>query len=151
MSEHDDDLMMDELRGIARELEPVPPEIVAAAEASLTWRTVDDELAELAFDSLLEPGAMAGTRGGAGPRLLTFSAGERHVEVEVTTLDRHCRLVGQLVPPNAAAVEVRAGVGTVTVQADEIGRFTAESIPAGPTSLRVTIGGTSVTTAWVIL
>src|SRR5436305_155195 len=124
MSDRDDDRLMDQLRAVAGQVEPVPPDVVAAAQASLTWRTVDDELAELAFDSRLDTGALAGTRSATmvGPRLLTFSAGERHVELEVTEIGRDRRLVGQLVPGQPGSIEVRAGVGTMRVEADEVGR-----------------------------
>src|SRR3954463_12241122 len=120
MSERDDDGLMAELRAVAGELEPVPADVIAAAEASLTWRTVDDELAELAFDSRLEEGALAGTRSDmmTAPRLLPFSAGERHVELEVPEIGRDRRLIGQVVPGEPASIEVRAGVGTITVRAD---------------------------------
>ena len=49
----DDDLLR-ELGRVVTAADPVPPEVIAAAKASFTWRTIDAELAELAFDSLLD-------------------------------------------------------------------------------------------------
>ena len=44
--------------------EPVPADVVAAAKATFTWRTIDAELAALTFDSVADADALAGVRGG---------------------------------------------------------------------------------------
>ena len=36
-----------------RTAEPVPDRVIAGARAAWTWRTIDEELAELVFDSAL--------------------------------------------------------------------------------------------------
>src|SRR2546423_120672 len=147
-----DDHLVSELRAVANAVDAVPEPVVAAARASLTWRTIDAELAELAYDSLLDDAALAGTRAGGdtGPRLLTFEAADMSVEVEVTEVGARRKLVGQLVPPAPATVEVRHPGGTSTVAADGLGRFSVDAVDAGPVSLRITVTG-PVTTAWVVL
>ena len=67
-----DDRLIEELRGAARRFDPLPESVREAARASLTWRTVDAELAALAFDSAVEPSTNARSSGDS--RLLTFSA-----------------------------------------------------------------------------
>ena len=65
------------------------------------------------------------------------------------------QLVGQLVPPQAAEIEVRHAAGTTTIQADQLGRFHADAIGSGPVSLRCRLAaappGPPVVTEWVPL
>ena len=71
MTDHPTDPLLDELRRLARAVDPVPDEVTAYARAALGWRRVDAELAELLADSRLE--ALSSTRSGAETaRSLTF-------------------------------------------------------------------------------
>ena len=66
----DDELL--ELVGRAlRTAEPVPDRVIAGARAAWTWRTIDEELAELVFDSAVE---LTGVRSEDTARQLTFRA-----------------------------------------------------------------------------
>ncbi|KWW99807.1 hypothetical protein C3Y87_07210 [Carbonactinospora thermoautotrophica] len=142
------DELLDELRELLNEIDPVPAEVVEAAKASFTWRTVDAELAELTEDSALAEAA--GIRGPGGPRLLTFEAPDLTVVVEVSAIGDRRRMLGQLVPPYAAEVEVRHRDGTETVSADDLGRFTVEQVPAGPVSFACrSASRRTVVTSWV--
>jgi hypothetical protein len=145
--------LLEQLRELGHAADPVPAEVAFAAKGSFVWRRIDAELAELTFDSLLEDAASSGVRSGATVRLVTFSAAEVSVEVEITETGDRRRLIGQLVPPQAARVEVRAGSGSTQVEADELGRFTADGLGAGPASLRCQLGSTArvVETGWVVL
>jgi hypothetical protein len=150
----------DELRRIAARLDPVPAALLHAAQAAFTWRGVDAELAELAFDSLADRESLALVRGGDEPRLLTFHAADLTIELEIRPPVREHppaagvehRLVGQLLPPGPARVEVRHPDGVLTVEADELGRFAAERVSTGPISLRCQQAGAArgpVVTEWV--
>jgi hypothetical protein len=147
----------DELRRLAARFDPVPDELVRAAEAAFAWRGVDAELAELAFDSLADREGLALVRGGGEPRLLTFHATDLTVELEVlassaTATSAQRRLIGQLLPPGPARVEVRHPRGVLAAEVDELGRFTVERVSAGPVSLRCqqsAAGSTPVVTEWV--
>jgi hypothetical protein len=125
-----------ELRAPAARLEPVPDRLVQAAVDAYAWRTVDADLAELVFDSLADSQEAALVRGGEGERLLSFQASSLTIEIEVTAAGAARRLVGQLVPPQRADVEIRRQDDVVTIATDELGRFIADSLPAGPVSLR---------------
>jgi hypothetical protein len=132
------------------ELDPVPPQVVQAGKASITWRTVDAELAEISLDSLLE--GAAGVRSAVGPRLVSFEAPNLTVEVEIGETGETRRLIGQLVPPTPAEVVVRQPAGEQTVTADELGRFTVQNVPAGLVSLLVRVADATeqaVVTSWV--
>jgi hypothetical protein len=131
----EDEALLEELRGAARRFDPPPAPLLEAARASLTWRTVDAELAALRFDSVVDQ-ALAAVRSAEGPRLLTFAAPGLDIEVEVSPIGPRRQLVGQLVPAQAARIDVRHAGGVTTVQADQLGRFGVEAISAGPVSLR---------------
>src|ERR1700730_558499 len=114
--------LLGELREMGRAAAPVPPPVLFAAKGSLAWRRVDADLAELTSDSLLDD-ALAGLRSGDVARLVTFEAEDVSVEMEITVTGDSRQLIGQLVPPQAASVEVRSEHGTVDVDADALGRF----------------------------
>ena len=94
MSASDDDLL--ELVGRAlRAADPVPDRVLEGARAAWTWRTIDQELAELVFDSAAE---LTGVRSEDTARQLTFRA--PGMEIEVMIVDEASRrIVGQLIPP----------------------------------------------------
>jgi hypothetical protein len=148
-----DETLLAELRAVAAEVEPTPPELLTAARGSYTWRTIDAELAELSYDSLLDT-SPAGVRGSGTVRRLTFTGAGLTVELEVDTGDSgKPRLTGQLVPPHAADVQVRNLGSSVTVEADEVGRFSVAGVRAGPISLRYVprVGTGAVETGWVVV
>ncbi|SEP33134.1 hypothetical protein [Amycolatopsis saalfeldensis] len=136
-----DERLLADLADALRERRAVPESFVTAAKAAFTWHAVDAELAELA------PAAPAGTRaGGGGHRSLTFTAGGLTVSVELTP----DALLGQLVPPSAATVELCGPDGVVaSTAADEVGWFTLRPAPRGLFRLRVRTGtGPDVHTEW---
>lgn len=140
--------LLGELREVLGEADPTPAGVLTAAQASFTWRTVDTELAELVDDSALAP--TVGIRSSGGPRLLTFEAPTLTVVVEVSAVGEARKLVGQLVEPGAARVEVRHQGGSTEVVADDLGRFTLDQVPAGPVSFRCELAGLApVVTSWV--
>lgn len=148
-----DDELAAWLAAAAGRYDPVPVDVVAAAKGSFTWRTVDTDLAALAYDSALDDAPLAGVRGGGGTRTLTFEAPDLTVEVAVDEGGTRT-LVGQLVPPQPADVEIRYPGGSETVEADEVGRFRSTGIPPGPVSLVCRARRhpeTVVETDWVVL
>lgn len=148
--------LLAELREAGR-LDPVPQEALAAAKVGFVWRTIDAELAELTYDSLLEDQPLAGVRGtpaSDAARFLSFASelAQLTVEIEAVTEGGRRRLVGQLVPPQPGEIEVRHAAGSVTVEADELGRFSAGDLAPGPVSLRCRgASGADVATDWVLV
>jgi hypothetical protein len=130
-------------------VDPVPPAAVQAGYAAFTWRTIDAELAELCEDSLLA-GSTAGGIRGSDTRLLTFEAPSVNVVVEVTDVGDRRKLVGQVIPVVACELRIEHPAGTTTVDVDELGLFSAESVPCGPARIAMTVpGGGAVVTSWV--
>jgi hypothetical protein len=132
-----DEQLLQELRNVLP-ADPVPPAVVAAARATFTWRSVDDELAALLSDSA--DLALTGVRGG-GDRRLAFEAPQLVIEIVLVPGSRGSRLEGQLAPPGPARIEVLRGDQVTEIEADEHGRFALDGIANGPLALRVLRGG----------
>lgn len=151
MTDHEDDLMVQELRGVAAHRpEPVPGAVVAAARAAFTWRTVDEELAMLAFDSSTEERELAGTRG-EEPRMITYENAVLHLDVEVSDEGDAHALTGEATPPPDRMALQRAGGEPVELVVDALGRFRADGVPSGPARFRVAYGDQRITTQWVAI
>ncbi len=103
----DDDPMLAELRRVLDAIDPIPAAVQIAARAAIEWRTIDAELAALVHDSSVDEPEFAVRGAATAPRCLTFEAGELTIEVEAEPGDDDSlRIVGQLVPPQAAQVAV---------------------------------------------
>jgi hypothetical protein len=131
----DDERLLEDLRRVVGELDAVPDHVLAAAQAAIGWRTIDDEIAELLHDSAAEPLA-AGVRAEETTRVLSFRGEFLELELEVSGSGPDRTLIGQIVPPQAAQVEIRHGSGVTRADADERGRFTVMSVAPGNISLR---------------
>lgn len=138
------------LRSTFEAADPVPPDALAIARTSLSWRDPDAALAELVADTLVDA-TQVRTRRAGGPRLLTFHADGLTIEVEVAEVGERRRLLGQVVPPSRAEVIVRWANGQIRANADEIGRFSASDIPSGQVSLLCSLESATepVATSWV--
>jgi hypothetical protein len=147
MAVSDDELLALVGRAL-RTADPVPDHVVHGARAAWTWRTIDEELAELVFDSAAE---LTGVRSEDTARQLTFRA--PGMEIEVMIVDEASRrIVGQLVPPGAFTIRVLAGDEEHEATTDRLGRFAFDAVTPGPVRLAVTdADGTHVvTTEWVL-
>lgn len=148
----DDEALMAELTELLAPVTEPPPSVLAALRELFTWRTVDAELAAMVYDSLLDA-APARTRAAAQPRILVFEAGGLTIEVEVDARPSGRRLLGQLVPGQAAELELRCDGDPIAATADELGRFT---MPLPAASQRVSLrcrlrDGTEVETAVTVI
>ena len=152
MPDEADDELTGELRRLAARLDPVPPELLDAAAGAFTWRDIDAELAELVFDSLLDTDEASLVRGAPERRLVSFTGGGLTIDVEVTSVGPERTVMGQIVPPQRGVVDIRRRQGTVSIEADELGRFRSGPLPPGPLSLRLRpVGGAPVVTDWLAL
>lgn len=142
-----------ELRALFDSVDPVPPAVLEQASDLYGWRTVDAELAELSYDSLVDRGGLAGVRHAgltdSGLRLLGFETGAGgHTGIEIEVSGR--RLLGQLVPAAPANVHVQCSRGpTIRVEADDLGRFRVEPVPRGPARLLIEYPHRTIGTAWM--
>lgn len=149
----DDDVLLDELATLLGPQHEPPPEVLHAAREVFTWRTVDAEIAALTYDSLLDD-AQAMVRAAGQPRILAFEIAALTIEVEVDASPSGRRLLGHLVPAQAAELQLRSDhevVGTGSV--DDYGRFVMD-LPDSPCrlSLRCLLaGGVSVESASAVI
>lgn len=134
----------EELRQAAAVLDPLPPALLQVAIDAYGLHDLDARVAELTFDSLVDAIPVRGVTD--APRMLTFSAGEVMVDVEVTGRG----LMGQVLPPQPARIEVLGGPqSAVVLTADDMGRFVADTAPSGPFALRLRTGEDVVVTEWL--
>ncbi|MFE1886326.1 hypothetical protein [Streptomyces diastatochromogenes] len=140
----DGDLLEEELRQAAAVLDPVPAGLRQLALEAYALHDLDARIAELTFDSLVDALPVRGEP--EAPRMLTFRAGELTVDVEVTGEG----LIGQVLPPQSARIEVLGGPQTTRpVTVDTLGRFTSDQPPTGPFALRLRTGGEVIVTEWL--
>jgi hypothetical protein len=145
----DDDHLLTELRA-ALGPPDVPAAVLTAAKAVYTWRTIDIELAELAFDSAVTDDVPTGVRGEAATlRTLSFETGNLAIEVGITS----DTLIGQFTPAQPGMVEVHALDGVrARFEVDDRGCFSVDPVPSGRFRLAFTMTHTGrVITDWVTL
>ncbi len=154
LSKLDDDALMALLDEAVKEADAVPDRRREAARAAFTWRSVDDELAELLHDSALDAGAAVRSSAGA-PRSLAFGRSGLTLEIEVDG----DQVLGEVI---ASGVAMEAeGLTSVTLQrpeapdvtttVDGAGFFRFAGVGTGAARFVVERGGWSLTTPWVTL
>ena len=113
----------DELMALLREAQDghrhVSDQARAAARAAFAWRTIDEELMELTFDSLLQDEVLVRSIT-SDVRVIGFQGGGFALEVERDGAE----LMGQVLPAAKCRVTLIARLGEpLTVHADETGFF----------------------------
>jgi len=148
MNASDDELLALVGRAL-RAADPVPDHVIDGARAAWTWRTIDEELAELVYDSSNQ---LAGVRSEDTARQLTFRSPGVEIEVMVTD-EASRRVIGQLIPPGEFTVRLLIGDAVIEEPTDRLGRFTFNGIAPGPVRLVVVDehGHHLVITEWVLL
>jgi hypothetical protein len=144
--------LLDDLRRLARKVDPVPNEVTSYAKAAFGWRTIDAELAELLSDSALQALPAFARSGEARARSVTFRADNLDIDLSIQDDDDRRVLLGQLTPPGDAVIEVRRDDGSVAAaaDADRLGRFRIELAHGGRVRLRIRRDGTrDVETSWI--
>lgn len=129
MNSANDDILAG-LPEVIASADPIPPDLLAAVQASFHRRVPDAEVAELVFDSAVDE--TPGLRAVATGRALTFEGPGMSVDLELV---RERRVVGQITPPGPRRVDVRSVGGVVVSAVDELGRFVVDDFPKGPVSL----------------
>lgn len=145
----DEDALLNLLRRAIGAADPVPDHVMAAARGAVAWRTIDQDLADLVFDSTAE---LTGVRGPNAARQLTFRSDG--VEIEVMLVDSAARrLVGQLVPARSTTVTLEGTDAQLEQTSDRFGRFSFDRVHTGPVRLKVAggAGARDIATDWVLL
>ncbi len=139
-------LLADLKEALAAAQHPQRQLIVATAQDAFNYGDLEDELAHLVYDSLLEDDLVRSVRAAEVSRMVVFECQALTMELEL----RGREIIGQIGPPGPATVIVETSDGTLTtVQADALGCFTARaSDPQGLLRFRVTRPGSSAITEW---
>lgn len=146
----DDDRLLHLLSQALEHQSPMTEQAKEGAYAAFAWRTIDAELAALAYDSGME--LSTGARSDEVARQLTFASDGLEIEVMVVP-DGARRLVGQLVPPLVATVTLTRNDQVLETTSDDLGRFAFDLPGSGPTKISVSRGPGKppVDTEWVVL
>jgi hypothetical protein len=153
----EDDRLIDELRDLFSQRDPVPPLVTQSAKAALGWRRLDAELAELLADSALDVELLGLARGArATLRSMSFSVGELAIDVEIHGEGDDREVLGQLHPPARARIELQSADQAVStiIESDSLGRFRTKLPAAGSIRLRVAsdaAGADWIETSWIPL
>lgn len=134
--------VLDDLALALRAQDDVDPRHREAARAAFSWRTIDDELMELTYDSLLTPTTVR-SAGAAAPRTVSFSSSIGSIDLEIDGE----RVMGHVLPGGTVTVVMTNVVGErLEAPSDEDGVFELIGSLTGP--VRFTIEGTG-TTQWL--
>jgi len=147
---NDDDLLMEQLRGLAGHAQGVPELVDQAARAALSTRRLDAEMAELVLDSHADTASPV--RGDDQTRLLTFRTAVVTVELEVRPTGDTVDLRGFATGTSGAVVVETATGQRHRADVDAGGWFSVDRLPR--TSVRLLLSGTrgtDVTTSWTLL
>jgi hypothetical protein len=141
-----DEELLRELRAALQE-SAVDENVIRAAQAAFTWRTVDAELEVLGLaDSRMNDRALVRDSDADGRHTLAFHGERLSVEMEIDDAG----IVGQLTPPQPGQVTlVTPGGPQTTTQADEVGCFAFPPPAPGPLRLDCRVGSDRFITEWV--
>ena len=138
----DDDRLFAELRAAVDSVDPVPERLLDGARSAFVWRTIDEELAQLTFDSLADPEVLVRSGQAVHLRFATSASG---IEIEIAD----DAIIGQVVPPATAVRLLRRSGEPIDVVCDAFGQFTTDDPPSGPIRILVVYeDGHDVATEW---
>lgn len=148
---HGDRELLEQLReALASASHPQRDLVIANAQDAFSFQRLDEELAQLVYDSLLDAGAQSATRAAMDPRVVVFENDAMSIEIEIIG----DTIVGQVAPPTQVRITVEMPEQEAfAVQADELGcfSFTASSLGAlsrGPLRLQIERDKKLTVTEW---
>ena len=146
----DDDLLAALRTALRTAAHPQHDLVVANAQDAFGYQRLDQELAQLVYDSLLDAGAPSATRASDGSRTVVFENDAISIEIEIVG----DTIVGQVAPPGEVRITVEVpDEQPFQVEADELGCFslTAASLHAlgrGPLRLQIERNQKVTITEW---
>ena len=140
----DDAGLLAAIREIFESVDPMPSDLPERIRFSLALRNLDAEVAR--FASATDGLALA-ARGPEESRTITFDSDSLTIMIRVdANLDGTVRVDGWLAPPQSRDVEMQMAQGSLSVRADDAGRFVFPGVPRGTArvvvhSARASAGG----------
>jgi hypothetical protein len=130
-----DEVLLDDVRELLQALDPVPSHLHDRIRLALALRDLEGELAR--FVGPAEEAVLA-ARGAEQTRIVTFDSDSLTIMIRVdANSDGTARVDGWLAPPHPRLVEMKLTDNSITVTADELGRFVFYSVPRGAAQLIV--------------
>jgi len=142
---HEDDALLAALKeALETAWHPQEDLVMANAQDAFTFSRLDEELASLVYDSLLEP-ELVQTREATETRTVVFESEALSMEVEIVGDS----LFGQVTPDGERHIRVEATNGRpLEVTTDELGCFRVRVPTDGAFRLRITRSGSTTVTEW---
>ena len=139
----DDLALLDAVRALWEARDPVPEGLAGRIEFALTLDALETEVATLTQVDLAKAGSRAGET--ETVRTVTFSTETLDAMVTLTDApDGTVRVDGWIAPGAPMRVELVVAGSTLTVDADEDGRFVLEAVPKGLAKFALHPGGRTV-------
>ncbi len=125
----DDAELIATIREVFKLIDPMPQDLPERIRFSLALRDIDVEIARLGSEA---DELVVAARGTEESRTITFDSDSLTIMVRIDfNADGSVRVDGWLAPPDARSVEMRMTDTSITVAADEMGRFVFHSVPRG--------------------
>ncbi|HLK02201.1 MAG TPA: carboxypeptidase-like regulatory domain-containing protein [Streptosporangiaceae bacterium] len=131
--------VLDHIRDIYRQIDPMPADLPERIRFSLGMRGLEAEVARLAAeDDLLQVAA----RGAEHSRTVTFDSDSLTVMIRIDPSENDTvRIDGWLAPAQRREIDMQTTAGTLHALSDEQGRFAFTSVPHGTARLLVRAAG----------
>lgn len=144
-----DDELHELLRGalegldLTSDIGPVPAGVTEGSLWVHDFVTADAELAAVVLDSAVDE--LAGVRGSASVRSISFATGEHEIDIEISRLaGNRRRLAGVVVPAAAGSARLAIGGERTDVDLDRRGRFVFDDVPVGTAMITMELDGSPV-------
>ena len=134
------------LQGALATARPVPEGRVELAEMTYAWRTIDEELAALAFDSSEE---LMPVRTDTTVRTMSFELDDLHIDLQIDVTAR--TVIGQVEPEGEGQASLIHRGGVLDTTIGDFSTFSFNDVPTGPVAVRVTLSDRTVRTEWFLI
>jgi hypothetical protein len=127
--------LLDEIRDLFQQADPMPSDLPERIRFSLALRDLEFEVARLSAE---EDHLVLAARGTEQSRTITFDSDSLTIMIRVdSNQDGTARVDGWLAPPHSRTIELRTMSDTLTETADDGGRFVFGRVPRGSAQLLV--------------
>ncbi len=127
--------ILDGIRAIFEQVDPMPADLPERVRFSLAMRGLETEVASLITE---EDPRLVGARGTEQSRTVTFGSGSLSIIVRIEeNRNGSVRIDGWLAPPQRREIEMQTSAETLHVSSDDQGRFAFGEVPKGSARLVV--------------
>jgi hypothetical protein len=127
--------ILDGIRAIFEQIDPMPADLPERVRFSLALRGLETEVARLVTE---EDSRLAAARGTEQSRTVTFDSASLSIIIRIEeNKDGSVRIDGWLAPPQPREIEMETSAETLQAASDEQGRFAFGEVPQGAARLVV--------------